>query len=168
MFFVSGNVSLYSRIHNTVQWKRKVRRLNIYKRLKGGYKENSLSSVVLSERRKEKEHKLKHRGVPQNKSKHFYTLGMIKHGHRLPTVPILRDIQKPSGHSPGQPAQWASAWAGVLDQKTSKGPSQPQHILSKYLKLRKMVTYFFVTKTSIWQELEKTKNYIRRCPGLTT
>lgn len=54
MFFVSGNVSLYSRIHNTVQWKRKVRRVNIYKRLKGGYKENSLSSVVLSERRKER------------------------------------------------------------------------------------------------------------------
>jgi len=41
-------------------------------------------------------------------------------------VSILRDIQKPSGQSPGQRAPWGSAWAEWLDQKTSRGPCQLQ------------------------------------------
>lgn len=116
-----------------------------------------LSDAQWQEKRK-RGYKLKHRGVALNKSRLFYTLSVIR--NRLSRVSILRYIQKSSGHSPGQPARCTSTWTGVVDQKTSKGPSQLLPILSKYLKLRKMVpktvTYLYVTNTSIWLELEKT------------
>lgn len=38
----------------------------------------------------------------------------------------LRDIQKPSGHSPGQPVLSNPAAADKLDKVTSWGPFQPQ------------------------------------------
>ena len=41
-------------------------------------------------------------------------------------VSIHGDIQKPSGHGPGQLPQGVSAWAAGLDQITSRGVFQPQ------------------------------------------
>lgn len=39
---------------------------------------------------------------------------------------ILEDIQKPSGHDPGQAARDNSAWAERLDQMNSRGHFQLQ------------------------------------------
>lgn len=39
-----------------------------------------------------------------------------------------RDIPNMTGHSPGQPALGNPAWAGGLDQVTSRGPCQPQPV----------------------------------------
>ena len=39
---------------------------------------------------------------------------------------ILEDIQNLSGHGPGQLALGSPAWAGRLDQMTSRGPFPPQ------------------------------------------
>ena len=39
---------------------------------------------------------------------------------------VLADIQKPAGHAPGKPALGHPAWAGGLDQMTSRGPFEPQ------------------------------------------
>ena len=75
-------------------------------------------------------HKLQHRRFPLNIRKHFCYCeddqaraqaaqggcGISTHG----------DIQKPSGHGPGQLAQGGPAWAEGLDQMTSRGPFQPQ------------------------------------------
>ena len=41
-------------------------------------------------------------------------------------VSIHRDIQKPAGHRPGQPALADCAWAKRLDRMTSRGPFQHQ------------------------------------------
>ena len=47
-------------------------------------------------------------------------------------VSLLGDIQKPSGHGPGQLALGGPAWAGVLlDQMTSRGPSQPPPLCNR-------------------------------------
>jgi len=47
-------------------------------------------------------------------------------------VSILGDIQKLSGHGPGQLALDGSVWAGVLDQMTSRGPLHLQDIIQTF------------------------------------
>lgn len=41
-------------------------------------------------------------------------------------VSLLWDIQKLSGHSPGQDILGGPAWDGLLDHVTSSSPFQPQ------------------------------------------
>jgi len=43
---------------------------------------------------------------------------------RVCTIPV--DIQKPSGHGPGQLTLGGPARSGALDQKTFRDPFQPQ------------------------------------------
>lgn len=43
-------------------------------------------------------------------------------------VSLLWDIQKPSGRSPGQLAVGDHAWAGELNQMTSRSSFQPQPV----------------------------------------
>ena len=73
-------------------------------------------------------HQLKHRRCHLNIRKHFFTVRVTEHWHRLPKQvvesPSLGDIQKSSGHSPGQPGLGDPAWAVGLDQVTSRGPFQ--------------------------------------------
>lgn len=59
-----------------------------------------------------------------NTKKHFllFTVRVTEHWHRLPGEAVestLRDIQKPSGHSPGQPVLSNPAAADKLDKVTS-------------------------------------------------
>ncbi|KAK4830069.1 hypothetical protein QYF61_008407 [Mycteria americana] len=60
--------------------------INVYKYLKGGYKENGvrLFSVVPSDWTRGYGHKLKHRRFPLNIRKHFFTVYCSEHWHRLP------------------------------------------------------------------------------------
>jgi len=58
----------------------------MYRYLRGGCKGNRvrLFSVVPSDRTRGNGHKLKHRGFPLNTRKHFFTVTVMEHGHRLP------------------------------------------------------------------------------------
>ncbi|KAK4830304.1 hypothetical protein QYF61_009809 [Mycteria americana] len=103
---------------------------NAYKYLKGECKEDGarLFSVVPSGRTRGSGHKLKQRRFPLNIRKHFFTVRVTEHWHRLPRdfVSILGDTQKPSGHGPGQQALGGPSVAGVLDQMNLRGLFQPQ------------------------------------------
>ena len=80
------------------------------KYLKGGRKEDTarLCSVVPSDRTRGNGHNLKHRRFPLNIRKHFFTVRMTEHWHRLPREavesPSLGNIQRLSGRGAGQPA----------------------------------------------------------------
>lgn len=59
----------------------------------------------------------------------LFTVRVTEHWHRLPREAVestLRDIQKPSGHSPEQPVLSNPAAADNLDKVTFWGPFQPQ------------------------------------------
>jgi len=58
----------------------------VYKYLKGGCKAVGarLFSVVPSDRTRGNGHKMKHARFPLNISKHFFTVGVTEHWHRLP------------------------------------------------------------------------------------
>ncbi|KAK4829864.1 hypothetical protein QYF61_007256 [Mycteria americana] len=60
--------------------------INVYKYLEGGYREDEarLSSVVPSDRTRGNGHKLKHRRFTLNIRKHFFTVRVTEHWHRLP------------------------------------------------------------------------------------
>jgi len=63
--------------------------------------------------------------------KHFLTVGVTEHWHRLPREvldTILGGIQKPSGHSPGQLAL-LRGWVG---QMTNTQRSLPPSIILRY------------------------------------
>jgi len=60
--------------------------ISLYKCLKGGCKKNRarLFSVVPSDRTRGSGHKLKHRRCHLNIRKHFFTVRVAKHWHKLP------------------------------------------------------------------------------------
>jgi len=60
--------------------------MKVHKYLKGGCKEDRdrLCSVVPSDRTRGNGHKLKHGKFPLNIRKHFFTVNVTKHWHRLP------------------------------------------------------------------------------------
>ena len=60
--------------------------IDIYKHLEGGCKEDRarLFSVVPSDRTRGNGHKLKHRRLCLNIRKHFFTVRVTEHWHRLP------------------------------------------------------------------------------------
>jgi len=83
--------------------------IKVYKYLKGGCKEDGARdfSVVPSGRTRGNGHKLEHRRFHLNMRKPFFTVegdqGLERITQRGCRVYILRDIQKLSGHIPGQP-----------------------------------------------------------------
>jgi len=91
--------------------------ITVYKYLKGECEDNGarLFSVVPSDRTGGNGHKLKHRRLCLNIRKHFFTVRVTGHCHSSPRdvgASLLGDIQKPSGHGPGQPSPDDPAFAG--------------------------------------------------------
>lgn len=108
---------------------------NAYKYPKGGSKEVSarLFLVVPSDKTGGNRHKMKHRRfhLQLHTRKHFFTMKVFKHWHRLPRgVSILGVIQNPHGEGPEQPAGLRDLTLGRgLDYTIARGPfpSQPSY-----------------------------------------
>lgn len=105
--------------------KRRLRgNLNAYKYHQGGCQDGCarLSSVVPSDKRGRKGHKLKHRKSALNMWNNFFTLGMAEHcaqgGRR---VSLSGDIANPPGHVSVSPAP-GDPWQGGLDCMISRDP----------------------------------------------
>jgi len=96
----------------------------MYKYVKAGCKDGPRLFSVLPTARKKGN---RHRRFCLNIRKHFFShagdsvLAQVAQGG----CGDLGDVQKPSGHGPGQPALGRPAQAG-LDKTPSRGPFQPQ------------------------------------------
>lgn len=86
-----------------------------------------LFSVVLNVQRVNG-HKLEHMRICLNIRKNLFTVCVMEHLNKLPRGcrVCLGDGQKPSAHCLGQPAVGVHAWAGELDQVTSRVPFESQ------------------------------------------
>lgn len=110
--------------------------LNVFKYLKGEFKEDRsrLSSIMPGDRKSE--HKLKHRMFHVN-TVHFFllvnlffTVGVTEQWDRLPLdiveSPFLKNKKRHFGHGPGHPALVGPSLAGQPYQMTSRAPFQNQ------------------------------------------
>ena len=111
--------------------------VNTWRRMQRGQSQALFSGVQWQGKRQW--HKPKHRRFPLNIRKHFFTVRVKEHWHRLPrevVVSLLGGLQKPSGRvlAVGDPA-----WAGGLDKLTFRGPFQPQSFCD-YVNIRHHVS----------------------------
>lgn len=104
-----------------------------------------LFSAASSDRAGANGHKLKQRRFPLSNWKCCSTVRVTEHSHRLlrevvesPSSGILRNCWT---HCPGQVPLSDPAWAGSLNQMTSRGPFQPQSFLLHW-KLWIFFSYF--------------------------